>query len=301
MTTDKAILIKRIRELNTPLMPAPADIFPCCKRMTGLRAVLCDVYGTLLVSRAGGLADNYGPDRPAALRAALQSVGWNVDMTTAVDGVNLFDAVLASEHARLHAGGIKHPEVDVRVIWKKTLAGLPCGSTLALTKNDKLIARLAVEYESRINPVWPMPDMEETFSRLASAGLALGIVSNAQFYTPLTLTALLGEEWKSWFPSSLCFWSYEYKEAKPGLGLYRRALAALNESFGISPQETVMLGNDVENDLRPALACGCRAVLFAGDGRGCRLGIEDRRQVASWPWSTITNWSQLAEMLGAGR
>ena len=143
-----------------------------------------------------------------------------------------------------------------------------------------------------------MPDVESVLSKLASAGLTLGIVSNAQFYTTLTLTALLGERWKSWFLPSLCFWSHKYKEAKPGPHLYRRASAALKEFYGISPQEVVMIGNDVEHDIMPALACGFRAILFAGDRRACRLGGASRQNATSWPWLTMTHWQQLMDITG---
>jgi putative hydrolase of the HAD superfamily len=128
----------------------------------------------------------------------------------------------------------------------------------------------------------------------------LGIVSNAQFYTPLALTALLGEKWRSWFKPSLCFWSYEHREAKPGPELYQRALAALEKSCGIKPPEAVMIGNSIANDVRPALACGCRAVLFAGDRRACRLSPDDRRRISSRRWPVITGWPQLMKIIVPG-
>ena len=58
---------------------------------------------------------------------------------------------------------------------------------------EKHLIALATEYECRVNPVWPMPGARDCLRELAGAGLALGIVSNAQFYTPPMLQALLGE------------------------------------------------------------------------------------------------------------
>lgn len=297
MIFDEAILIKRIRQLNAPLNAVPADINPRLERLPGLRAILCDVYGTLLVSNAGALSGNHLPDQAVAFRAALKALNCEINTPAAECGVHLFNTVLASELADLKASGIEHPEVDIRTVWKKVLNELRCRSVIKLDLNDRIAAWLAIEYENRINPVWPMPDVESIFSRLATAGWRLGIVSNAQFYTTLTLTALLGERWKSWFLPSLCFWSHEYKKAKPGLHLYGRAAAALKECYSISPHEVVMIGNDVEHDIIPAWACGFRAILFAGDRRACRLGDAGRQNTISWPWLTITHWQQLMDII----
>jgi len=298
MAPDENVLIRRIQELNAPLNAVAADIHPRLERLPGLRAVLCDVYGTLLVSNAGASTNAHPPDRAAAFRAALQALNCKVDAPTAERGVDLFNAVLASARADRQASGIEHTEVDVRTIWTKVLNELRRRSAIKLDSNESLTARVAIEYENRINPVWPMPDVASVISRLATDGWVLGIVSNAQFYTPLTLTALFGKKWKSWFAPSLCFWSYEHDEAKPGPNLYRRAATALKELHGISPAQVVMIGNDVAHDITPAQACGFRAILFAGDRRACRVGNASQRQVASWPWLTITHWPQIMDVIG---
>ncbi len=298
MISDESILIKRIQELNATFTPVPADISPRLERLPGLRVILYDVYGTLLVSTSGALSDNHLQDRAVAFRAALKTLNCEINTSTAVSGINLFNAVLASEHIGKQASGIERPEIDIRIIWKKVLHELRSQSIINLDLNDTIEARFAIEYENRINPVWPMPNVEDVLSKLATTGLRLGIVSNSQFYTPLSLTALLGERWKSWFTPSLCFWSYKHNEAKPGQYLYRRAAKELKEHYSIKPQEVVMIGNDVEHDIKPALACGFRAILFAGDHRACRLGDASRQEATSWPWLTITNWQQLMDITG---
>ena len=298
MISDESILIKRIQELNATFTPVPADISPRLERLPGLRVILYDVYGTLLVSTSGALSDNHLQDRAIAFRAALNALNCEINTSAAVSGINLFNAVLASEHIGKQASGIERPEIDIRIIWKKVLHELRSQSIINLDLNDTIEARFAIEYENRINPVWPMPNVEDVLSKLATTGLRLGIVSNSQFYTPLSLTALLGERWKSWFTPSLCFWSYKHNEAKPGQYLYRRAAKELKEHYSIKPQEVVMIGNDVEHDIKPALACGFRAILFAGDRRACRLGDASRQEATSWPWLTITNWQQLMDITG---
>jgi putative hydrolase of the HAD superfamily len=298
VTPEEAILIKRIQELNAPMDPSPADITPRLERLSGLRAILFDIYGTLLVSNAGAASDNNLAGRAVAFQSALNALNCDINYQTAVSGVNLFNEALASEHAAHQASGIEYPEADIQTVWIKVLRELRRQSAISQDITDKVAARLAIEYENRINPVWPMPDAEYVLSTLSAKGWLLGIVSNAQFYTTLTLTALLGEKWKTWFSPSLCFWSHEYNEAKPGQYLYRRAAAALLEFHAIRPQEVAMIGNDVEHDIKPALDCGFRAILFAGDRRACRLGTASRKNASSWPWLTMTNWQQLMDITG---
>lgn len=289
-------LIRRIRALNAPLDPLPAKLAPRIERIGGLRAVLFDVYGTLLVSGAGkNPADNRAA-QAAALRKALAAVGGKMCAPAAREGIRLFNAMIAREHAGLKRSGTRHPEVDIMALWKKVLAELRSRALIKLDLGEESAALVAVEYENRVNPVWPMPGAVKILAELSARGFLLGIVSNAQFYTRLTLSAFFGPEWQRWFRPELCFWSHEYGQAKPGRFLYRRAARELNKCRAARPSEVIMIGNDFAHDVRPAMDCGFRAVLFAGDRRSCRPGHTPRR--APQACLTITRWRQLLEIVG---
>ena len=87
--------------------------------------------------------------------------------------------------------------------------------------------------------------------------VVLGIVSNAQFYTPLILDA---------FPETrailrradpaLCLWSFRLKEAKPSARIFALAARRLMRRHGIAPPEILYVGNDPVTDRRPALQAG---------------------------------------------
>ena len=49
-------LIERIQALSASLAPIPTSIAPHCPKITGLRAVLFDVYGTLMISGSGDIS-----------------------------------------------------------------------------------------------------------------------------------------------------------------------------------------------------------------------------------------------------
>ncbi|MBN2188953.1 MAG: hypothetical protein JW699_05830, partial [Chitinispirillaceae bacterium] len=101
--------------------------------------------------------------------------------------------------------------------------------------------------------------------------IVLGIVSNAQFYTPMDLTLLIRDQSKGTyvdynelFEPDLTFYSFEYGAAKPGEFLFTQLFSALYER-DIVPAQTVFAGNDLVLDIDPAAKAGMRTAMFTGD------------------------------------
>ena len=100
--------------------------------------------------------------------------------------------IISEDHDKRRRTGVEYPEVDIISVWKEVFERLPKG----MLKNEisrQDLYRFAVEYESRVNPVWPMPGLGETLSTLKGRKKIMGIVSNAQFYTPLLFQTFLGD------------------------------------------------------------------------------------------------------------
>ena len=252
MTHDDE-LIERARTLLHPLAPLPTGVEPVLRRLPDIKAVLFDVYGTLLVSASGDVGTTRGAE--------------------------LLAAPIKAEHERLRAEGVDHPEVDIRGLWRRLLP------------DEDDIDRRAVEFECSANPVWPMPGAAETLAALERRGIATGVVSNAQFYTPLLFRALLGRP-----PPEPAVWSFEYGIAKPSQSLFLIALDELERRRGIPPDAVLYIGNDMAKDIRPAAALGCRTVLFAGDRRSYRP--HDWQPPAVPPDAVVTELVQLKAVLG---
>ena len=72
------------------------------------------------------------------------------------------------------------------------------------------------------------------------------------------------------FSSKLCFFSYLEKRSKPDTALFESLTREL-EKNGMTPAETVFIGNDMLKDIMPAAESGYKTVLFAGDKRSLRL------------------------------
>jgi putative hydrolase of the HAD superfamily len=302
MTTPDLIadLTERIRRLSQPMEPVPTDVSSRLRPVAGIRAVLFDVYGTLLVSGTGDIGVLEKAQTNTLLRDALKGAGVPCDAKRAGrEGDKLLLEAIQEEHASLRENGVEHPEVDIYSMWKNVLAKL---REMKLVTDDvpgTTVRQLAVEYECRVNPVWPAPGVRDVLERLHERGIVQGIVSNAQFYTPLLFNALLGDSPDHLgFDPALCVWSYMLREAKPSRRLFERALDLLEERHEISPAETLYVGNDMLNDIMPAASLGCRTVLFAGDQRSLRMRADDQRCAGVEPDAVVTDLREIMELLG---
>lgn len=266
-----------LRRHYHPIEPIPSGHAPVLARLTGIRAVLFDVYGTLFISASGEAGTSRASASESALAGALASM--EVEPKGPVGpGIEHFFDVIERSHAELRRAGIEWPEVDIVEVWREVLRELARRGVLEPRGwQREQLERLALEYEARANPVWPMPGLRECLRRLCERGLLLGIVSNAQFYTPELFPALLGcEAERCGFDSRLQFYSYRHGRAKPGTDLYEKAALALG-ARGIEPPAVLCVGNDMLNDVLPARGVGFRTALFAGDARSLRVREGDPR------------------------
>ena len=259
----------------------------------GLRAVLFDVYGTLLISASGDISLASGASRETAIAEALTAVGvHSTDIN--LSAVEILHEVIHKQHISSKA---EYPEVDIREVWQETLDEFSRLRWIASPNVSADFNRLATEYEMRVNPVWPMPDMQDCLASIQQADLLLGIISNAQFFTPELFPALVGSNLEALgFQQDLCFWSYDHRLAKPGKRLYEKAAEKLQQ-HNIDPGEVLYIGNDMRNDIAPAAQVGFRTVLFAGDKRSLRYREGDPLVAGLNPDRVVTNLMQILDIL----
>lgn len=273
-----------------PLAPLPTDAVPSGALQNPVAAVLFDVYGTLLVSAAGDIgtaAPAPAIDWSAAGRCLTPERGLPGDALTM--GMRL-QRRIAEAHRRQRDRGIDVPEVHIERIWMDLLH----------TGDLETARRVALVYELTVNPVWPMPDALALLETCRRNGLTLGIVSNAQFYTPLVLEHLLGQDLESLgMAPEMQIFSYRLGRAKPSPMLFASACDAL-ASVGIAPGEALYIGNDMLNDVRAARRAGMQTALFAGDARSLRLRSDDPRCRGLKPDLVITALGQLPAHLSSG-
>ena len=264
---------------------SPADCDPALPRLSGIKAVIFDVYGTLYTS--GRYRENLqgGSTIEEKLRAILLTHQIEPPNDHHPLGANLLK-LIQREHKAARARGVPYPEVEIRSIWSQLL---DCPI-------DHVIEDIAIRYECMTNPVWPMPGASELLASLRHRQLLLGIVSNAQFYTPLLFPALLQYSLPDLgFNEALCVFSYQHAAAKPGGELYRILSERLSQ-HGILPQQVLYIGNDASKDIHPASEAGFRTALFAGDQNSLRL--PSRKSELLPPDAVLTHLLQVPRLLG---
>jgi putative hydrolase of the HAD superfamily len=285
----------RLSRLLRPIRAVPTGAQPRLPSLNGVRAVALDVYGTLLCSAAGDIGTTADP-APRLVATALRSCGLTCRHPSCGEAALARLALeIRADHARRRKQGIDAPEVDIRRVWSRVLRSLAARGLLTGPIDRETVEAVAVEYEGRANPVWPMPGVTAALRALRRRGLILAIVSNAQFYTPLQLAALIGIDW---FDAKCCAWSWKLGVAKPSPELLRHTLRSLASRHGLAPSAVLCVGNDRLNDLAPAARLGCRTALFAGDARSLRRRPGDPRCRGVRPQAVLTHWSQLPPLIG---
>ncbi|NIP85109.1 MAG: HAD hydrolase-like protein [Planctomycetales bacterium] len=299
-----------IRRHLQPMEPLPTAVAPRLRPLTGVRAVLFDIYGTLLISASGDVTTGQGVAKGPALAAALAAVGLPLEGDPD-GGVQVLEDQIAADHRRGQAAGIPFPEVDIRQIWRGTLAHLrqngllpePAGPGAAGAVQGEVLPesrlqQLACEYEMRVNPVWPMPQARACLQQLHAAGLLLGLISNAQFLTRELWRLLLEAEAGGFsIDQQLQYYSYQHGRAKPDVELYLLAVEDLARR-DIRAGEVLYVGNDMLNDIQPASRVGFRTALFAGDARSLRCREGDPRVAGVVPDLVIMSLADLPACVG---
>lgn len=287
-------LISHIKTHSSALQPDSTSTVPVLKPASGIKAVAFDIYGTLIISGSGDISLARKEDRSPALVAALGTAGYTISDPEAPWSAALMEALETFRQLRLDEG-IPYPEVRIVEVWDALIAKAIEAGWMTGSGDPKLAI---VDYECRVNPCWPMPEMDETLRSLSARGIALGIVSNAQFYTPLMFPALAGASLNDYgFDPDISVWSYKEREGKPSTNLYRKLKYALKEK-DILPEETLYIGNDIRNDIWPAAQLGFRTVLFAGDKRSLRLREDDPDCGNTQPEFIATSLPQILQLLG---
>jgi putative hydrolase of the HAD superfamily len=272
-----------IKNTLKPLTPQQTTLTPTGKLHQKVECLLFDVYGTLFISGSGdiGITKNNSKNfwklepllRKYAVHAKTESV------------LNDFFSAIEYEHEKLKKTGVDYPEVKIENIWMQVLG-----------KDDIEQAKaFAVEFEIIANPVYPMPHLKELLSICKEKQILMGIISNAQFYTPL-----LFEWFLTWgltdlgFVEELILFSYRFGYAKPSSFLFQLAAERIKR-MNYSQHSVLYVGNDMLNDIYPAQSAGFNTALFAGDLRSLRLRQNEPKCKNVSPDIVITDLIQILD------
>lgn len=293
MLTD---LHERFIRLSKPLEPVDTATIPTLQQLENIRVIAYDFYGTLFISGVGDIGIDDGNVNAELLTETLENSGVKIlDNKAGLDGFKIYNQVVDKHIQKLKENGIEYPEPDIRTVWKDVLEEMEKNGLIEYPKDASIQHVVSVEFEARMNPVWPMSDAVETLTHFKEEGFVQGIISNSQFYTPVVLEALTEHTLDELgFEKQLLHWSFEENLKKPGLQFYRdfiEKLRAFDER--LSPSDVLFVGNDMLKDIYPAQKLGMKTALFAGDKRSLKWREDDERCKDILPDLIITSLSQL--------
>ena len=273
-----------IKKNAKPLKPRSAGLKTRGFLRGPVRAVLFDIYGTLFISGSGDVQSSREKISALKLEALMKSCDLN---RNAQEVTARYFEEIDKAHRLLREEGVDYPEVEIDLIWMKVLD----------IDNRQFAKRFALEFESIFNPVWPMPGISELFRSLKEKNILMGVISNAQFFTPMLFKAFMGScPEELGFSTDLMYYSFEHRYAKPSTRLYLKAKRVL-ELKSVAAEYTLYVGNDMLNDIYPADTVGFQTALFAGDKRSLRLRENDTCCQKLSPDLVVTALSDISDCI----
>jgi len=275
----------QINKYLHPIAPLPTSLSAQGDLRQSIDCILFDIYGTLYISGSGDIHLSQQNSPPyEQIKQLLTQYAISQPPRRILEKLY---AGIETRHGALRNQGVDHPEVIIEQVWRQVLK----------IDDPSIIKQFAVEFELITNPVGPMPNLASMLSACRRKNLLMGIISNAQFYTPFLFKWFLNTEIEALgFDPGLLFYSYQYEVAKPSPTLFKMAAEKL-ASKGIQPGAVLYIGNDMLNDIYPAHAIGFQTALFAGDRRSLRLRTDDPRCAGLRPDLVLTDLEQLIRHL----
>jgi putative hydrolase of the HAD superfamily len=263
-----------------PLRPIETEIKEKLSDIPNSKAFIFDIYGTLIISDSGDI--DHATFASGNLLQAINKAGIPIHVNDEEEKTEFLKEILekfkntiAHIHTEKKENNIPFPEINIISVWEEVLESFSEEGKISVP-DDKDIRIFSFLFELMSNKIYSMPHMKEVLTKLKSQGYPLGIVSNAQFYTPVIMNFLLeneitDKEFIYHFEPELTFYSYKYGISKPDTQLFYNLKKSLKNHYGIRPEEALYIGNDMYNDIYPASKTGFRTALFAGDKRSLRL------------------------------
>jgi putative hydrolase of the HAD superfamily len=274
-----------INQYLHPLKPQPTSLSASGELRERIDCILFDVYGTLFISGSGDISVSQ-KNSSAHDRIKQLLTKYNIPRSPESILNRLYDNIEA-RHGALRSKGVDHPEVIIEQMWQQVL-----------NIEDQIITKqFAIEFELITNPVSPMPHLKTMLSACRKQNILMGIISNAQFYTPLLFNWFFNSNMQDLgFDPGLLFYSFQHQVAKPSPALFEMAADNL-DARGIEPIAVLYVGNDMLNDIYPAHSIGFQTALFAGDRRSLRLRTDDPRCGDLKPDLVLTDLEQLIQYI----
>ncbi len=301
---------------NDLAWPAPPEVDrpkarPHLVRLPQVRAVLWNVYGTLLRLNGGELWFEHPQAfvMDVALDKTIQEFKMWASMSRKPgqpsDYLKQLYTQALTENRSVPGGGEKYPEVAAERVWEVLIKKLfqkdykfDAGFFGSLNEFSRKVAYF---FHASLQATACYDDAAIALRHVAEHGLKQGLLADAQCFTRVQLQRGLAAQdsevvLDKLLHKDLIVLSYEVRGRKPSERLFRHIVSALNQE-GIAPNEVLHVGTRIQQDLLPARRLGMRTALFAGDRTSLQATAEQLKEPHSRPDVLLTELSQIAEMI----
>lgn len=294
--------IKKWLDRLEKLEPIATDFCPILKTKSKVKAVIFDIYGTLLISSSGDI--DQASMSVESLKKAMEAGGFETAGLKDETYEFLLEQLplkIKANHETLKANGHPYPDVDIFKVWNEMFAATEKAGLLKRNGNESL-ADVIIVFEILSNKVYPMPGMKEILVELKHRGIPLGIVSNAQFYTPIIMNYFLTGEFSTkqeieFFDPELSVFSFKELRAKPDVKLFDKIISTLDNNYNLQTADAVFVGNDMLKDIYTATNSGLKTALFSGDKRSLRIREDDPKVKGIFPDFFVNDLKQILEIV----
>lgn len=300
---------------DTPVVQSetyPAYYQAKTEKLKDIQVVIFDVYGTLI----NYWNNQFHSDdlKQVELKRAFRKTADFFGFTPILEQIDpekpaeqtlndFYHGLIVMKHEQSMQAGKTYPEVRIEEVWDIILSILVRnGYDLeSHQKGDRQDFSRIIAYYYNFQSLKRgfFEGVVPALKKLKEQNIKLGILSNAQFYTPMDLTLFLRDQqdelvdYLELFDDDLIFYSFEYGVAKPNKMLYEKLYDALYE-MDVLPSQTVFVGNDLAADIQAAEEIGMKTCLFTGNEGSTFLHELDGKV---FPDITFSEFSQLPEKL----
>ena len=304
------------RKLIWPKVPAPKGVNanPSIRPIPGIRAVLWDIYGTLLRISDGRFS--LFPSEDARLQIALDKTIHEFNMWNSMyrkpgppwqSIIGIYRSTI--ERQSMHASPTGDvTEVDLVETWRALIAKL-FEKEYTYDEGlygdlDELSEKVAYFFHCNLQATEARSSAVRALCDISSAGLTQGFLSDGQSFTLVqTLKALsvqgdLPPLHGLIRPQTLIL-SWAHGVRKPSKSLFSAAVQQLR-GLGIQAQEILHVSCRLSTDLVPARAAGMKTALLVAEKSGLEVSPEVLKAPATRPDRLLTDLSQITDVVGFG-
>jgi FMN phosphatase YigB (HAD superfamily) len=302
-------------DLSWPAPPQAAAVKarPYVQRMPQIRAVLWNVYGTLLAIPQGELLFEH--PQPFIMSNALDKTIQEFKMWRSMSRKpgqpsdyleSIYKQILMEQRTLVGDGAAERlPEVCSDRVWeaivKRLLQKDYQFDAVRLGSLNEFSRKVAYFFHASLQGTACYPGASVAMGYVHHVELTQGLLADGQCFTTVQLqrglNAQEGPQLEDVLAEGLVVLSCDIGARKPSDRLFRQALNVLSDQ-GISADEVLHIGSRIQQDILPAKRMGMRTGLFAGDKVSLQATPEQMKDPVSRPDVLLTELDQIMEVVG---